>query len=108
MDKKDRNASRRAVLWAGHVEFGEYNFTCQIWNISLGGAKLNIGVPLALGTKVTLVLDKYGRFIGEIVWQEGKNIGIKFDSDPETIRKTLGEDAIHILGLDEPSKATSS
>ncbi len=100
--------SRRAVLWAGHIEFGEYNFSCQIWNISLGGAKLNIGVPLALGTEVTMVLEKYGRFLGTVVWQEGKSIGIKFDSDPEIVRQTLGDDAIEILGLQEAEKAASS
>lgn len=99
MGNENRNVPRRAVLWSGNLEFGEYAFDCQIWNISLGGAKIRVGLPLLEGSEVNLALDRFGNFTGTVVWQSDGNLGLRFDADPEIIRKTFG-DAIIKLGLE--------
>lgn len=105
MGSESRNAPRRAVLWSGNLEFGEYVFDCQIWNISLGGAKIRVGLPLLAGSEIQLSLDRYGTFRGIVVWNVDGNLGLRFDADSEIIRETFG-DSIVKLGLDEEDLAT--
>lgn len=100
MGNEHRSAPRRAVLWSGNLEFGEYVFDCQIWNISLGGAKIRVGLPLLAESEISLALDRFGSFKGSVVWQTDGNLGLHFDADPELIRKTFG-DAIVKLGLED-------
>ena len=101
MAKDNRNSPRRAVLWSGKLEFGDHSFDCQIWNISLGGAKVNVGLPFAAGTDVTLVLEDKGKFTGKVMWQGERNLGIKFDQDEALVKEAFGSDAIVTLGLDD-------
>jgi len=101
MSKENRDNPRRAVLWSGQLKFGDHSFDCQIWNISFGGAKVNVGLPFAEGTKVTLTLENKGQFTGKVMWQSDKNLGIQFDGGEEVLRKAFDEDALVSLGLDK-------
>jgi hypothetical protein len=101
MSKENRDKPRRAVLWSGQLKFGDHSFDCQIWNISFGGAKVNVGLPFAEGTEVTLTLEGKGQFTGKVMWQSDKNLGIKFDSGDDEMRKAFGKEAIVSLGLDD-------
>lgn len=100
MSKESRDNPRRAVLWSGQLKFGDHSFDCQIWNISFGGAKVNVGLPFAAGTEVTLTLENKGKFTGKVMWQGDKNLGIKFNDGEEELREAFGHDAIVSLGLD--------
>ena len=93
MSKSKRSTPRRSVLWKGKLEFGEFAFECQIRNISLGGAKLNAGLPLPPGTKFKLHLDRIGQVKGTVAWAEDDLLGIRFEADPKFIRDALGETA---------------
>ena len=101
MAKDSRTTPRRAVLWSGKLVFGDHSFDCQIWNISLGGAKVNVGLPFAAGTEVSLVLEDKGKFTGKVMWQGERNLGIKFDQDEEVVRDAFGSDALVTLGLED-------
>lgn len=100
MSKESRDNPRRAVLWSGQLKFGDHSFDCQIWNISFGGAKVNVGLPFAEGTDVSLTLEGKGTFKGVVMWQSERNLGIKFDQDEDVVREAFGEDALVSLGLD--------
>jgi hypothetical protein len=43
-------------------------------DISVAGAKLNVGAAPVLGTRVFLLLDDYGR----IAWQRNSRLGLNF------------------------------
>lgn len=101
MSDDNRDNPRRAVLWTGQLTIGDHSFDCQIWNISFGGAKVNIGLPFAKGTEVTLSLENKGKFTGTVMWQTKENIGIKFNEGEEDLRESFGEEAIISLGLDQ-------
>jgi hypothetical protein len=102
MSKTKRIAPRRAVLWKGKLEFGEFTFECQIRNISLSGAKVNAGLPLPPGTKFKLHLDRIGEVTGTVAWADEDLLGIRFEADPKFIREALGESAER-FGLVEDS-----
>lgn len=93
MSKTKRSSPRRSVLWKGKLEFGEFTFECQIRNISLGGAKVNAGLPLPPGTKFKLHLDRIGEVTGTVAWADEELLGIRFEADPKFIREALGESA---------------
>ena len=93
MSKSKRSTPRRSVLWKGKLEFGEFAFECQIRNISLGGAKVNAGLPLPPGTKFKLHLDRIGQVEGTVAWAEDDLLGIRFEADPKFIKEALGETA---------------
>lgn len=93
MPKTKRSSPRRSVLWKGKLEFGEYAFECQIRNISLGGAKLDAGLPLPPGTKFKLRLDRIGEVTGTVAWADDDLLGIRFEADPKFIKEALGEAA---------------
>ena len=99
MTEENRQNPRRAVLWTGKIEFGDYVFDCQIWNISLGGARIRVGLPLLPDSDVTLILDKYGSFRGKVVWQDSQCLGLRFNADHNIIRRLFG-DSVVSLGLD--------
>jgi len=107
MSDDGRHDPRRAVLWTGKVEFGDYVFECQIWNISLGGAKIRVGLPLLPGSQVTLLLDRFGTFRGKVVWQDDRSLGLHFDADPAIIRRMFGDSVIS-LGLDNQDQVAAS
>lgn len=107
MSTTKRKNARRSVLWKGKLEFGEYTFECQIRNISLGGAQVNAGLPLAPGTKFTLHLHQIGEVTGTVAWADDDLLGIQFDVDPKFIREAFGDSAER-LGLAEPAKDTKS
>jgi len=110
MTKTNRNTPRRAVLWKGKLEFGEFAFECQIRNISLGGAKLNAGLPLPPGTKFKLHLDRIGQLTGTVAWADDDLLGIRFEADPKFIREALGESAERfglVEGVEEEDEAAA-
>ncbi len=97
-----RQSVRRAVLWSGDLHYGDYDFRCQIWDVSLGGAKVRVDVPLAIGAEVKITLGRYGKFKGHVAWQNDTELGLKFEGDPQVIRDIFGENTIK-LGLDHSS-----
>jgi len=101
-DAEKRQTARRAVLWGGDLHYGDYDFRCQIWDVSLGGAKVRIDVPLAIGSEVKITLGRYGKFKGHVAWRNDKEMGLKFEGDPQVIRDIFGENTVK-LGLDKKS-----
>ena len=61
---------------------------CRIDNLSIGGARLQLDVPLKLGCPGILTIHDTEAF-GEVVWQSRGRAGFKFDElleDSEVVR----------------------
>ena len=102
-DQKEDNRrqySRRSVLWPAKLTVGVHEFSCQVWNLSLGGARLRADIPLKNGTKVILDIPERGRLPGEIVWARNEALGVDFTIPKDRVRKMF-EDRLHVLGLHE-------
>lgn len=80
-DQANRRVDPRAkVRWWAQLEIGGDRFACNIFDISLGGAKLSIADPLPLRAPIRLLMPPFGHFTGEIAWQSGGVAGLEFSS----------------------------
>lgn len=93
-----RRHKRRSVLWMGSVVLGRHQFPCQIWNLSLGGARIKFDIPLQSGTEVYLSIPTRGDIAASVVWVEGQTTGLKFRQSPESIEEIFA-DRLDFLGL---------
>ena len=93
-----RGQKRRAVLWPAALKVGEHEFRCQIWNFSLGGARVRVDVPLRDGADTSLQLKGKRPIAGRVVWAGDKDVGIEFDLSPASVVERLGN-SVTSLGL---------
>lgn len=91
---------RRSVLWPAKLVVGKHRIACQIWNLSLGGARVRVDLPLKEGTKIILAVTDRGDIPACVAWTKGESLGVTFEVEEEYIR-TMFRDRLHILGLDD-------
>jgi hypothetical protein len=87
-----REHSRKQVLWAAYLDTGAATFACVILNFSQGGAMLKLAAPVEPQQSVTLVMERFGKLQGEVVWRladKGK-IGIRFNDSPDHVVRLFG------------------
>ena len=96
-----RRHKRRKVLWTGRLRVAAERIECQVRNISLGGAKVQAPLDLAIGTPVHLESDHHPPLFGRIAWRHGDMFGIAFDRQAETITELLGLRVVSNLHLDD-------
>ncbi len=90
-DDARQDEARSSVLWSGKLLSAGQVMNCRVLNISAKGAQLRAQKPFECGLEVILSIDRYGEFAGKLVWQDGANLGIRFNDDPENIARVLGE-----------------
>ncbi|MBL4788176.1 MAG: PilZ domain-containing protein [Kordiimonadaceae bacterium] len=95
-----RNFRRRSVLWPAQLLIGQHTFTCQIWNLSLGDARVRIDLPFQEGTNLKLVIADRGEIPSVVSWSVEGSMGLEFQVGANTVRKMF-KDRLHVLGLDE-------
>ena len=88
--KAMRKTVRKRVLWKARIEIAGVTHACAVVDLSLGGARLHLAEPVESGTKVRLILDRFGAFRGEVVWQRDRGIGLRFTDDPQRIADLIG------------------
>ncbi|MBL4639216.1 MAG: PilZ domain-containing protein [Kordiimonadaceae bacterium] len=90
---------RRSVLWPAKLLVGRHTISCQIWNLSLGGARVRVDLPIRDGTDVILAIQGRGELSATVVWVDDEAMGLDFNVPSSTIKKMF-EDRLHVLGLD--------
>lgn len=93
-----RKFKRRSVLWPARMRVGKHEFSCQIWNLSLGGARVRVDVPIQDGVEIILSLKDRGEIPATVAWAKGELLGVAFDVGPDVIKRMF-EDRLHVLGL---------
>ncbi len=58
---------------------------CDVVDFSAGGARIRLVDPMAEISRISLGLRHFGFFPARVVWREGEELGLKFDSSPETV-----------------------
>ena len=79
--REDRNNLRRSTRRAATLSFGNPSVECVIWDISEGGARLAVALPMAdLPRNFTLNLfkDENVQRKCEVVWMDKRFVGVKF------------------------------
>jgi hypothetical protein len=85
--REERTSARRFTRRVATVSVGagKPSVTCVIWDISRGGARLAVALPLAaLPNYFTLNLRKDGSVQRncEVVWTDNRFVGVKFTEPP--------------------------
>jgi len=95
-----RRFKRRSVLWPAKIRVGKHELSCQIWNLSLGGARVRVDLPLQDGVEIELVMTGRGEIPATVAWAKGELLGVAFNVGPDVIKRMF-EDRLHVLGLSE-------
>jgi hypothetical protein len=90
--KERRRFRRQSVMLLSTVETGRGTLQCVTVDLSLGGARIRIDGKLEPLEQVTLVLVKFGRFTGHVVWRNPTEAGLQFDDTPEDVALRFGND----------------
>lgn len=93
-----RILSRRRLLWLGRLKYGEFAFDCRVFDLSLGGAKVELDLPLKRGTLVTLQIPDVGIMVANVAWARDGKMALAFSEGTAAIRKKLAAKAAK-LGL---------
>ncbi len=100
MPKDRRNHPRRSVIWLGTLKVGKFSFPCRVLNLSLGGARIHLALPLKEGAGVTLSIPRCHDLPAKVVWSKGDVLRLNFILSPQEVSVLLGEAAVKTLGLD--------
>lgn len=71
-----RQHARQAGLWSARLTTLRGAFGCEVLDVSLGGARLRLGMPLTAQQPITLSIEGLDPIHAEVVWQ-GDPIGIR-------------------------------
>lgn len=92
-----RSHKRRTVVWPAVLLVNEYEFKCTLYDISLGGVRLRLDLPLATGAKVKIKIKDLDFTNALVAWHAEEFVGLRFVEDPETMIELLGEYAHNLV-----------
>ncbi|WP_417319598.1 PilZ domain-containing protein [Emcibacter sp.] len=92
-----RMFKRRTVVWPAVLYVGPHEFKATLYDISLGGFRMKLDLPLATEAVVKVRIRDMQKMDARVVWHSSGFIGLEFIDEPDTIRRMLGE---HAVGLD--------
>ena len=90
--KEFRRFRRKSVILASSLETAQRTVQCVALDLSLGGARIRVQEKLETQEHVTLVLAKFGRFPGQVVWRNPPEAGLQFSDPPEEVARRFGSD----------------
>ncbi|WP_339863554.1 PilZ domain-containing protein [Paremcibacter congregatus] len=91
LDRNARKSIRQSVLLGAVIEAGDYEFNCKAYNLSLGGVRLKLNLPLALNSMVKTSVKGSDFLQAQVVWVDKGFIGLSFAHSPAEVAKCLGE-----------------
>lgn len=86
-----RRHNRRTVVMQAALDVGDYHFDCMAYDISLGGVRLKVGLPIEQGTTVFVALRNKVKQAAEVVWTADGFIGLSFTKNAEFVQQDLGD-----------------
>lgn len=86
-----RTFKRRTVVWPAVLVVNEFEFKCMLYDISLGGVRLKLDLPLAMGAKVGIKIKNFDVTEALVSWHAESFVGLKFIDDEEYVKKILGD-----------------
>lgn len=86
-----RANKRRTVVWPATLYVGDFEFRSMLYDISLGGVRLKLPLPLARGTEARVKIKNKITMNTRVVWCAGEFMGLKFSDPIDVVRKSLGE-----------------
>ncbi len=85
-----RKHNRRTVIQAATIRVGSYDFECTAYDVSLGGIRLKVDVPIEQGTNVFVQLKNKIKQTAKVIWSADGFMGLRFLENTEKVRIGLG------------------
>jgi hypothetical protein len=89
--KSMRSFKRRTVVWPAILVVNEFEFKCMLYDISLGGVRLKLDLPLATGALVSIKIKDFEYTDALVSWYADAIVGLKFVEDTDSICNIIGE-----------------
>lgn len=77
-----RQHERSAASFEASIVSADSKVGGRVIDISAGGAKVEVDRPIEPKTAITLSIERFGDYKGEIAWLRGDTVGVKFFEDP--------------------------
>jgi PilZ domain len=81
------------ALWPGALTVGTVRQVCSIRKLSAGGAIVQVDGPVTPGELLDLELMTGQRLVGTIAWQQGDEVGLRFDA-PIDVFAVIAQDIV--------------
>lgn len=96
-----RAYTRVPIALAGKVFFpaSDAEQDCIVTNISLGGATLQCGASLTIGTELVLYLQGFDRFAGIVVRSDTEEAGMRFSCSEAKRERTAEKIVLYLSGI---------
>ena len=86
-----RRYERITVMWSGTLTVGPREIGCIVWNISAGGATVQVETPIVVSSiAATLETARLGQLRSKVVWNRGDLVGLRFMEKPQKVARALG------------------
>ena len=86
-----RSHKRRTVVWPAVMVVNGYEFQCTLYDVSLGGLRLKLDLPLATGTLIQIKIKDLDFINALVSWHAEEFVGLKFTDSPEKVKLYLGD-----------------
>lgn len=86
-----RSFRRRTVIWPATLFVGKHEFKCMLFDVSLGGVRLKLDLPLARGAQVKIKIKSFSKIISTVAWEIDGFLGLEFNGSPEETMAILGD-----------------
>jgi len=85
-----RKHNRRTVIQPVTLGVGSFDFNCTAYDISLGGIRLKVDIPIESGASVYIQLRNKLKQTAKVIWSADGFLGLSFLENPERVRVGLG------------------
>lgn len=90
-----RTFRRQTVVWPAVLTVNDYEFSTTAYDISQGGVRLKLDLPIARGTQVEVKVKDRPFIRGVVMWQASGFIGLNYIDDMSKIKSAIG-DLLHL------------
>lgn len=85
-----RKHNRRTIIQSAMLRTGGFEFDCTAYDISLGGVRLKVDVPIEEGASVFVQLKNKLIQTARVIWSADGFLGLHFQENPEKVKAGLG------------------
>ena len=85
-----RRHRRKPVLWAAEIDTATQRYDCVVLDVSAQGAKIRSSAPLMTQQVVAIIIERFGRLRGEVVWVGNNLAGIRFTDEIPRLSQAAG------------------
>ncbi|MCK5425399.1 MAG: PilZ domain-containing protein [Emcibacter sp.] len=85
-----RKHNRKTVVQTATIKVDGFYFDCTAYDVSLGGIRLKVDIPIKSGTSVLIQMRNKLKQAARVIWTADGFMGLRFIESPERVKVGLG------------------